>query len=90
MNNHSEVRKLQFTLIQKQVMATGFTGKYRDKLIDIERQIKNIAGCSSDDCDKWSRDLVKFNYVKSLLAKRWNLLNMMFQPSDMNMKRFRK
>jgi len=59
------------------------------KLIDIERQIKNIAGCSSDDCDKWSRDLVKFNYVKSLLAKRWNLLNMMFQPSDMNMKRFK-
>ncbi len=32
MNNHSEVWKLQFTLIQKQVMATGFTGKYRDKL----------------------------------------------------------
>lgn len=75
-------------LKQRQIMATGFALKYRDELMDIERQIKEIAGVSSEDSDMWCRDQPKFDDVRDLLTRRWNLLNLMFMPSDMNMKRF--
>ena len=77
-------------LKQKQIMATGFALKYRDELMDIERRIKDIAGESSDDTDKWRRDQTKFDEVKSLLTRRWNLLNLMFMPTDVNMNRFKE
>lgn len=71
-------------------MATGFALKYRDELMDVERQIKEIAGKSSDDDDKWRSDQTKLDEVKELLTRRWNLLNLMFMPSVVNMNRFRK
>lgn len=75
-------------LKHRQIMATGFALKYRDELMDIERQIKEIAGISSEDSDMWRKEQPKYNEVKGLLTRRWNLLNLMFMPSDMNMKRF--
>lgn len=80
----------RMTLEQRQVMATGFALKYRDELIDIERRIKEIAGKSSDDNDEWRSDQTKFNEVKRLLTRRWNLLNLTFMPSDENMSRFKE
>lgn len=89
MNGYSEKNAPRFTLKQRQIMATGFASKYRDELMDVERRIKDIAGRSSDDNDEWCRDKTKFDEVKSLLTRRWNLLNLMFMPSDINIKRFR-
>lgn len=71
-------------------MATGFALKYRDELIDVERQIKGIAGSSSEDNDKWYRDQPKFDEVRELLTRRWNLLNLMFMPNETNMARFKE
>lgn len=71
-------------------MATGFALKYRDELMDVERQIKGIAGNSSDDDDKWRNNQTKFDEVRELLTRRWNLLNLMFMPSDANMNRFKE
>lgn len=80
----------RMTLEQRQIMATGFALKYRDELIDIERRIKEIAGKSSDDNDEWRSDQTKFNEVKRLLTRRWNLLNLTFMPSDENISRFKE
>lgn len=90
MNGHSENNTPRFTLKQRQVIAVGLALKYRDELIDIERQIKDIAGKSNDDNDRWRNDPVKFSEVKHLLARRMKFLNMMFSPNDENMKRFRE
>ncbi len=89
MEEHMETYS-RMTLKQRQVMATGFALKYRNELIDIERRIKDITGKSSDDNDKWRRDQMKYNEVKDLLTRRWNLLNLMFMPSDANMDRFKE
>lgn len=77
-------------LKHRQVMATGFALKYRDELMDVKRQIKGIAGNSSDDDDKWRNNQTKFDEVRELLTRRWNLLNLMFMPSDANMNRFKE
>lgn len=90
MKEHSEKNTPGFTLKQRQVIAVGLALKYRDELIDIERQIKDIAGKSTDDNDQWRSDPVKFSEVKRLLTRRLKLLNMMFSPNDENMKRFRE
>lgn len=90
MSNPSNESAPRLTLTQRQVMATGFASKYREELIDVERQIKKIAGNSSEDNDKWRRDQPKFDEVRGLLTRRWNLLNLMFMPSDANMTRFRE
>lgn len=88
MGKPEEGNTRQFTVKQRQVIATGFALKYRGELLDVERHIKEIAGKSSDDCDVWRKDKAKFNEVKSLLTRRWNLLNLMFKPSEANMARF--
>lgn len=80
----------RMTLEQRQVMATGFALKYRDELIDIEWRIKEIAGISSGDNNKYCRDQPQFIEVKGLLTRRKNLLNLMFMPSDENMSRFKE
>lgn len=90
MCNHSGKREFQFTLEQRQLIARGFVDKYRDELMDVERRIKEIAGKSSDYTDKWRRDQAKFNEMKGLLTRRWNLLNLMFMPSDINIERFKE
>lgn len=78
------------TLKQRQIMITDLALKYRDELMDIERGIKVIACDSSHVTDKWRIDQTKFDEVKSLLTRRWNLLNLMFMPSDENMNRFKE
>lgn len=90
MNGHSENNTPRFTLKQRQVIAVGLALKYRDELIDIERQIKDIAGKSTDDNDQWRYDPVKFSEVKRLLTRRMKILNIMFSPDEANMKRFRE
>lgn len=90
MNGHSENNTPRFTLKQRQVIAVGLALKYRDELIDIERQIKDIAGKSTDDNDQWRYDPVKFSEVKRLLTRRMKFLNIMFSPDEANMKRFRE
>lgn len=90
MNNRSKESEVQMTFKQRRVMVTGLALEYRDELLDIEWRIKEIAGKSSDYNDKWRNDQTKFNEVKSLLIKRWNLLNLMFMPSDENMNRFKE
>lgn len=89
MEEHKETYS-RMTLVQRQVMATGFALKYRDELIDVERQIKGIAGNLSDDNDKWRNNQTKFDEVRKLLTRRWNLLNLMFMPSVVNMNRFKE
>lgn len=89
MEEHKETYS-RMPLKQRQIMATGFALKYRDELLDVERRIKEIAGKSSDDNDKWCRDQPKYDEVRKLLTRRWNLLNLMFMPSVVNMNRFRK
>lgn len=89
MEEHKETYS-RLPLKQRQIMATGFALKYRDELLNVERRIKEIAGKSSDDNDKWCRDLSKFDDVRDLLTRRWNLLNLMFMPSVVNMNRFRE
>ena len=68
MEEHKETYS-RMTLVQRQVMATGFALKYRDELIDVERQIKGIAGNLSDDNDKWRNNQTKFDEERKL----WNL-----------------
>ena len=89
MEKHKETYS-RLPLEHRQVMATGFALKYRDELMDVERQIKGIAGNSSDDDYKWRNNQTKFDEVRELLTRRWNLLNLMFMPSDENMSRFRE
>ena len=89
MNNNPEEREPQWTIKQRRVMATGIAVKYRDELRDIERQIKDIAGESSDDNDNWRKEHAQSDKLKDLLTRRWNLLNKMFLPNDSNMKRFK-
>ena len=89
MEEHKETYS-RMTLVQRQVMATGFALKYRDELIDVERQIKGIAGNLSDDNDKWRNNQTKFDEVRKLVTRRWNLLNLMFMPSVVNMNRFKE
>ena len=88
MNGHSENNTHRFTLKQRQVIASGLALKHRGELIDLERQVKDIAGKSTDDNDQWRKDPVKFSEVKRLLAKRMKFLNMMFSPDEANMIRF--
>lgn len=90
MKEHYEKNTPGFTLKQRQVIATGLALKYRDELIDIERQIKDIAGKSADDNNLWRNNPVKFSEVKRLLTRRMKFLNMMFSPDEANMKRFRR
>ena len=89
MEEHHKETYSRMTLKQRQIMATGFALKYRDELLDVERRIKEIVGNSSDDSDSWRRDQQKLHEVKDLLTRRWNLLNLMFMPSDANMTRFK-
>lgn len=89
MNGNSENYAPRFTLKQRQVIATGLALKHRDELIGIENWIKDIAGKSSDDNDKWRKDPVKSSVVKHLLTRRLKLLNMMFCPNDENLRRFK-
>lgn len=90
MDKQSNESLPQMTLKQRRIMVIGLAWKYCDELMEIERRIKEIAGKSSDYNDKWRDDQTKFNEVKSLLIKRWNLLNLMFIPSDENMNRFKE
>lgn len=71
-------------------MSTGFASKYREELIALERWIMNIIGKSSDSDDKWRTDQAEFNEVRKLLTMRWNLLNLMFMPNDVNMNQFKE
>lgn len=89
MTGNSEKSAPRFTLKQRQVIATGLALKHRDELIGIENWIKDIAGKSSDDNDKWRKDPVKSSVVKHLLTRRLKLLNMMFCPNDENLRRFK-
>lgn len=89
MNNPPNESAPHFTLTQRQVMSTGLASKYREELIAIERRIMNITGKSSDADDKWRKDQAKFNEVRSLLTRRWKLLNLMFMPNDVNMNQFK-
>lgn len=88
MNEQSKESEARMTLKQRRPMVAGLALKYRDELMDVERRIKEIAGDSDEDNDKWCKDQPKFDEVRWLLTRRWNLLNLMFMPSDMNMKRF--
>lgn len=90
MDGQSKESKPRMTLKHRQMMSTGFAFKYRDELMEIERRIKELAGKSSDDNDKWCRDETKYNEIKYLLTRRWKLLNLMFMPSDANIKRFKE
>lgn len=88
MNKQSEENAQRFTMKQRQLTATDVASKYRDELLTLERQIKDIVGGSPFD-GKWRKDSVKFNTVERLLIRRWHLLNSMFLPSDTNMSRFK-
>lgn len=90
MNKLSNARNFQFTLEQKQIIATGLALKHRDELVGLERRIKEIAGNSPNDNDKWRREQPKFDEVRELLTRRWNLLNLMFMPSETIMARFKE
>lgn len=89
MEEHNETYS-RMPLQQRKLMATGFALKYRDELMDVERQIKEIAGNLSDDSDSWRRNQQKFQEVKDLLTRRRNLLNLMFMPNEDNMTRFKE
>lgn len=56
----------------------------------IERCIIDITGDDINDFTYWERSLIKLTRMGELLMQRCSLLNKMFQPTPVNLERFRK
>ena len=62
----------------------------KQRLREIESRIIEIVGDDLDNFNGWERDKDKKETVKSLLSKRYAILNEMFLPTVENLERFKR
>lgn len=76
-------------MMQQSLFATSNASKNRDRIKELESRIVKIVGGSNlDHDDRWVKKPSERNLVKCLLAERQDILNQMFQPGEINIKRF--